>query len=132
MRDFAAASAVGALGMLVADGVWLGVLMTEFYRSHMAPVARLVENRFAPNWAAAAVVYALLGTGMALLVLPRASSGGSAAAWGAVFGLVVYGVYDFTNLATLRHWPLALTMVDVTWGAAACGLCSFLAWSASR
>mgnify|MGYP003347140853 CR=1 FL=1 len=57
MRHFATAAAVGAVGMLVADGVWLGLLMTEFYRSHMAPVARLVENRFAPNWTAALVVY---------------------------------------------------------------------------
>ena len=78
------------------------------------------------------MVYVLLGSGIALLALPRASSGAGAAAWGAVFGVVVYGVYDFTNLATLRHWPLALTVVDVTWGAAACGLCSLLAWSASR
>ena len=26
-------------------------------------------------------------------------------------------VYDFTNYATLRQWPCALTLVDMAWGA---------------
>jgi uncharacterized membrane protein len=61
----------------------------------------------------------LLGTGIALFVIPRASTASSAAAFGALLGLVVYGVYDFTNYATLRQWPFALTLVDVTWGSLA-------------
>ena len=35
-----------------------------------------------------------------------------AAAYGALFGLVVYGVYDFTNYSTLRQWP---SPALVTW-----------------
>jgi uncharacterized membrane protein len=42
-----------------------------------------------------------------------------AAGYGALFGLVVYGVYDFTNYSTLRQWPFVLTLVDVLWGAVA-------------
>ena len=42
-----------------------------------------------------------------------------AAVRGALFGVVVYGVYDFTNYSTLRQWPFALTLVDVAWGAVA-------------
>ena len=38
---------------------------------------------------------------------------------GALFGLVVYGVYDFTNYSTLRQWPFALALADVAWGTAA-------------
>src|SRR6187399_3334922 len=112
-------AAVGAVAFMVLDGVWLGLVMKHFYREQMAPIARLADGGIAPNWPAAFVVYMLLGGGIALVVIPRALTVSSAAAFGAVFGLVVYGVYDFTNYATLRQWPFALTLVDTAWGALA-------------
>jgi uncharacterized membrane protein len=112
-------AALGAVAFMVLDGVWLGVVMKGFYRDQLAPIVRLVDGGIAPNWPAAVVVYALLGIGIALFVVPRASTIPSAAAYGALFGLVVYGVYDFTNYSTLRQWPFVLTLADVAWGAAA-------------
>ena len=112
-------AAVGALAFMVLDGLWLGVLMKNFYRDQLAPNMRLSEGAIAPNWPAALVVYALLGAGIALFVIPRAPTLGSAAGYGALFGLVVYGVYDFTNYSTLRQWPFVLTLADVAWGAVA-------------
>lgn len=35
---------------------------------------------------------------------------------GAILGLAAYGTYDITNLATLRNWPLAMSLVDMAWG----------------
>jgi uncharacterized membrane protein len=97
---------LGAVAFMVLDGLWLGVLMKNFY------------------WPAAFVVYVLLGAGIALFVIPRAPSVPQAAAYGALFGLVVYGVYDFTNYSTLRQWPLALVFVDVSWGIVASAACA--------
>src|SRR3954452_9359157 len=112
-------AALGAVAFMVLDGVWLGVLMKNFYRDQLAPIVRLADGGIAPNWPAAIVVYALLGTGIAMFVIPRASTASLAAAYGALFGLVVYGVYDFTNYSTLRQWPFVLTLSDVAWGTAA-------------
>ena len=112
-------AALGAVAFMVLDGVWLGVLMKDFYREQLAPIVRLADGGIAPNWPAAFVVYVLLGTGIALFVVPRAATVSSAAGYGALFGLVVYGVYDFTNYSTLRQWPFVLTLADVAWGAAA-------------
>ena len=106
-------AAIGAVAFMVLDGVWLGLLMKNFYREQLAPIVRLADGGIAPNWPAAFVVYALLGTGIALFVIPRASTVSLAAAYGALFGLVVYGVYDFTNYSTLRQWPFVLTLADV-------------------
>ena len=111
---------VGAVAFMVLDGVWLGLLMKNFYRDQLAPIVRLADGGIAPNWPAAFVVYALLGTGIALFVIPRATTVSLAAVYGALFGLVVYGVYDFTNYSTLRQWPLVLTLADVAWGVVAC------------
>jgi len=115
---------LGAVGFMVLDGVWLGLLMKDFYRDQLAPIARLGTGGIAPNWPAAFVVYALLGAGIALFVIPRAPSVSLAAVYGALFGLVVYGVYDFTNYSTLRQWPLALVVADVAWGVAASAACA--------
>ena len=112
-------AAVGAVAFMLLDGVWLGLLMRNFYRERLAPIVRLADGGIAPNWPAAFVVYALLGAGIALFVIPRAGSISLAAAYGALFGLVVYGVYDFTNYSTLRQWPFVLTLADTAWGALA-------------
>jgi uncharacterized membrane protein len=112
-------AAFGAVAFMVLDAVWLGVLMKNFYRNQLAPIVRLADGGIAPNWPAAFVVYVLLGTGIALFVIPRAPTVSLAAVYGVLFGLVVYGVYDFTNYSTLRQWPFVLTMADVAWGAVA-------------
>ena len=63
-------AAVGAVAFMVLDGLWLGVLMKDFYRDQLAPIVRLADGGIAPNWPAAFVVYALLGTGIAALRHP--------------------------------------------------------------
>ena len=35
---------------------------------------------------------------------------------GALLGLVCYATYDLTNLATMKDWPLVVTVVDLIWG----------------
>ena len=125
-------AAMGAVVFMALDGVWLGVLMKNFYRDQLAPIVRLADGGIAPNWPAAFVVYALLGAGIALFVVPRAATVSLAAAYGALFGLVVYGVYDFTNYATLRQWPFVLTVADVAWGTVASAACAAIVRSTAR
>lgn len=119
---------VSILGFLVLDGLWLGVVMKDFYVRHLGPIGRITDGSFTPVWAAAAPVYVLLGIGVALFAVPRATSLGSAAAFGALFGLVVYGVYDLTNYSTLAQWPAIVTIADMLWGTIACAgvaMCTF-------
>ena len=110
---------IGAVAFMALDAIWLGLLMKDFYRAQLAPIVRLADGGIAPNWPAAFVVYALLGTGIAVFVIPRAPTVTLAAGYGALLGLVVYGVYDFTNYSTLRQWPFVLTLTDVAWGVVA-------------
>jgi uncharacterized membrane protein len=121
--QFLKSLALGTLAYMILDAIWLGVLMKNTYRDQLAPIARMADGGLAPNWTAAVCVYLLLGAGVALLSAPRAHGLGSAALHGAAFGLVVYGVYDLTNFATLRQWPLAITLIDIGWGIAA-GACA--------
>jgi uncharacterized membrane protein len=35
---------------------------------------------------------------------------------GGLLGLIMYATYDLTNLATLKDWPVTITLIDLAWG----------------
>ena len=77
------------------------------------------------------LVYVLIPAGLVLFVRPMLGNNASlwqALAWGAAYGLVVYGVYDLTNLAVLEKWSLRMTLADIAWGCTLCGLTSGFMW----
>ena len=105
---------VAFVTFLVIDGLWLTVIAKNFYAKHlgylMAPT---------PNLIAAGVFYVIYVFALVILILSPALEKGSlmTAIWtGALFGLCAYAAYDLTNLATIRDWPLLITVVDLIWG----------------
>ena len=122
---FFAAYAATLSGLVALDMLWLGIVAKAHYA---AAIAHLLAPR--PGVTAALVFYSLFALGlMHFAVTPNAQSPG----WGktlsaaALFGFFTYMTYDLTNLATLRGWPIGLSILDVAWGmtvsvcAAACG-----------
>lgn len=108
---------------LLLDYLWLGVLMPEFYSQQLGSLARRAGNDMDVIWWSASLVYLIIPAGLIWFVLPKRRT----FLWGSVFGVILYGVYDFTNYATLSGWPLALVFLDTLWGAIICGVTSFLA-----
>lgn len=97
------------------DMVWLGLVAKGFYRDQIGSLMRA-----GVNWPAAIVFYLLFILGLVVFVIAPAMDKGSwarAVLYGALFGLITYATYDLTNLATLRDWPVLLTIVDLIWGA---------------
>jgi len=121
MNRTLAAYAATAVALLVIDMVWLGVIAKPLYQQGighlMAPQPRL--------WAAA-LFYLLYPGGLVLFaVLPNSrAEWPQTALMGAAFGLFAYATYDLTNLATLRDWPLGLSLIDTLWGAAVSAVAS--------
>jgi uncharacterized membrane protein len=108
---------IAAIVFALLDTIWLGFVMRDFYRAELGPISLLAaDGSFAPIWAAALPVYVLLAAGVVMFVLPRAASVPTAAGWGALSGFIVFGVYDLTNLSTLRGYSLKLTVADIAWG----------------
>ena len=52
----------------------------------------------------------------AIAVLRSGGGWPQAALNGALLGLVAYGTYDLTNQATLKTWPITITLIDMSWG----------------
>ena len=121
--------------VLALDGVWLGILMKQFYKAELGVLARRQGDALNPIWWAALVVYLMLPLGIIWFVLPRVSEANlilSAALWGFIFGVITYGVYDWTNYATLESWPIKMTIVDMFWGGTICGISSIAASTLDR
>lgn len=120
--------------VLVADFVWLSA-MKSFYSRELGEVLRRSADGLAPRWGAAVLVYVLIPAGIVLFVRPHLSGDATPAAalgWGAVFGLILYGVYDLTNLAMLDKWTLSVTAADMAWGSGMSALASLLMRSTEK
>lgn len=116
---------------LLIDLTYLGWIMPKFNKTQLGPLARLKGEALAPLWWAAGVVYLLIPLGIVLFALPRVNPASplmSSLAWGFVYGITLYGVYDFTNLSTLANWPVALSFADTAWGGVLCALVTAAAY----
>lgn len=97
------------------DMTWLGLVATSFYKSQ---IGFLMKTDI--NWTAAVIFYLLFIVGLVIFAIEPAVSRSSwthALIFGALFGFFTYATYDLTNLATLKDWPLFVSLVDMTWGA---------------
>jgi uncharacterized membrane protein len=102
------------LVFLAIDLVWLGTVAKSFYAEQLKG---LISPR--PNLPAAVIFYALFIVGLLIFAIGPgvAAHSGLADLWrGTLYGFFTYATYDLTNLATLRNWPLKLTLVDLVWG----------------
>lgn len=110
---------IALVSFLVLDFAWIGVIMKNFNMKQLADIGRIENGQFNVLFPAAIPVYFIMAFLVVGFVLPRftqTSSLGQVALWGALMGFAVYGVYDLTNLAILKNYPLPFAIVDMAWG----------------
>ena len=110
----------------VIDMVWLVLVAKKFYQGQ---IGFLMKPDI--NWFAAIIFYLLFIAGLIIFVISPAVEKHSwvhALLFGALFGLITYATYDLTNLATLKDWPLLVTVVDLIWGTVLASSISLIAY----
>ncbi len=115
---------VALIVFLVIDLLWLGLIAKNLYSKQIGHL--MSEN---VNWIAAIVFYLLFIVGLVFFVIMPAIEKGSwsyALLVGFLFGLITYATYDLTNLATLKDWPISITIIDLVWGSSLGGLVSMI------
>jgi len=96
------------------DFIWLSNASDRFYRIMLGDL--LTEK---PNLLVCALFYLVYVSGGVVFAVGPALNGGAwttAMLLGAILGLIAYGTYDFTNLATIKDWPVVVSVVDLVWG----------------
>lgn len=135
ITSYAVAYTATALVFFGLDFVWLSTVSTGFYRSRIGSL--LLDQ---PNLGVAGLFYLVYVAGIVHFAVMPAVNGTSwttALVNGALLGLVAYGTYDMTNLATLKSWSVSVSVVDMMWGialTATAATCGYLvaAWSAAK
>lgn len=112
--------------LLVIDFVWLSMMMKSFYAKQ---IGHLTSS--SPVIIAAVIFYILYTIGLVFFVVQPAFQSNlvflKVFLYGALFGLVAYGTYDLTNQATLKDWPVLVTIIDLAWGSLMTGAVSVIA-----
>jgi uncharacterized membrane protein len=114
MLDFVYQLLIAGAIMGVLDAVWLGVVAKKLYHDELGSMLAAK-----PNMVAALVFYVIFVVGVVVFVVMPAVAAGElkvAVGLGALLGLVTYATYDLTNLATLKHFPIKIVIIDLIWG----------------
>ena len=97
--------------LIIGDVLWVGFIADKFYTSHIGHLRGPIQ------WSGAILFWLIYTLGILLFVVyPYMNSTSKTVIYGALFGFIAYSVYNLTNQATLRDWPITVVVVDVLWG----------------
>ncbi|MEA5026734.1 MAG: DUF2177 family protein [Erysipelotrichaceae bacterium] len=111
---------------LLIDMVWLLFISKNLYSRYLG---YLMTSKV--NFGAAFLFYLLFVVGLMVFVIQPAlvsNNPNSALLFGLLFGLVTYATYDLTNLATVKDWPLLITVIDLAWGSFVSGSTAWISY----
>jgi uncharacterized membrane protein len=105
------------------DLVWLGWVMKDFNTRALSNIARMSDGHLELLKFPALLTYIVMAVGLTAFVAPKVFSGTlvTSFAWGSLLGFTIYAVFDLTNLAILKDYPLMFAVVDIAWGTFAFG-----------
>ena len=105
---------VSFITFLFLDAIWLGLIARGFYSKHLS--LYLTDNVI---WPSAFIFYIIFNIGLLIFViLPsiEKNSYSTLLIYSILYGLVTFATYDLTNHATIKDWPLIVSIVDMSYG----------------
>lgn len=99
---------VSAIIMLILDAIYL-TSSSAFFSNIVANIQR---TALILKPMGAIVCYIFLIFGLYYFILKDKRSPADAF----LLGIIIYGVYEATNYAILKKWPVSATIIDTLWG----------------
>jgi uncharacterized membrane protein len=112
---------ISGITMLALDAIYLTVNKQAFLDQIVNIQRTVMQFRIVP----AIICYILLIFGLYYFIIRKKRSILDAF----IFGLVIYGVYDATNYATLKNYPLNLAIMDTVWGGTLMAATTFITYT---
>ena len=107
---------ISTIILLVLDIIWITTYMGKRYQGQIFDIQ---GSKMKPKPIQAFLSYILMVIGLNVFVLPNIRKGcelQDSLKYGLTFGIVLYGVYDFTAGAVLNKWNTKLAVIDIVWG----------------
>ena len=105
---------LSAIVFVILDGFYLNLTKGYFNRQ----VKSIQGSEIKANFVAVGITYIFLIYGLNYFIIQKNRPVKDAA----LLGLVIYAVYEFTNLSIFTNWSILSTIIDTTWGAVLFGL----------
>jgi uncharacterized membrane protein len=100
---------LAAVIFVILDGIYLNLIKGYFNKQ----VKAIQGSDIQINFIATAITYIFLIFGINYFIIQKHKSIQDAA----ILGLIIYGVYELTNLALFKNWSILTVIIDTTWGA---------------
>jgi len=112
----------------LADLVWIGYIMKNYYVFWLAHLIRPMSQFAFSHGLSAVITWILIISGIYFFVIPRSIDQSSCNTFlcGALFGAILYGLYETTNYAVIYEWSFLMVLVDIMWGSFLCGVTTLL------
>ncbi len=114
MKLLITATLISALIFLIIDVIWLSFSVKSFYRPNIGHL--LLDT---PVMWAAILFYLIYVIGLAVVIIEPSLNYQYTQKFlikAFMFGLVAYGTYNLTNMATIKGWSPNVVFVDMIWG----------------
>ena len=114
MKLILSATLLTALIFLIIDIIWLSYAVKSFYKPN---IGHLLLDK--PVMWAAAMFYIIYVFGIGVVLIEPSIHLDNIISFlfkAFVFGLVAYGTYNLTNMATVKGWSPSVVIVDMLWG----------------
>jgi uncharacterized membrane protein len=101
--------------VLILDAIWISSQLPSYQR-----ITESIQGmKMSVRWLPALITYGLIILGLYLILLysQREPSNLKVTLFAFCFGLVSYGIYNFTNLSILNKYTWGLATKDTLWGA---------------
>ena len=99
---------LSAIVLIVIDSVYLNIMKGYFENQ----VKKVQGTSIKLNFVGAAICYIFLIVGLNYFIIKPHRSVQDAF----LLGLVIYGVYETTNLALFSNWSVLTVLIDTLWG----------------
>ncbi|MGY3703282.1 hypothetical protein BW731_02950 [Vagococcus martis] len=125
MNQFLKLFGISAVIFLIFDLFWLLVVSKNLYQTFIGEL--LGDVKITP----AIIFYFVYLVGVVFFVLIPGIDKQSifyTIFSGALFGFICYSTYDLTNLATIKNWPVTMTIIDLVWGTSVTAITSAIVY----
>lgn len=109
---------------LVIDAPVLFIINKDMYAKQFLRINQGEMNINNRTYISAIISYILLAVGLYMFVLKDNNDMILQKAF--LFGIVIYGIYNATNLATINEFGIKESVVDTLWGGIICTIITFL------
>ncbi len=122
---------IGIPLLMVIDYLWINILNKKFYLKSFKGIGRVDEKGWNIWFFPGLLSWMLIIFGIVFFVFNLASNNTEFFLYGAAMGFLIYGIYDTTNLATLKNYSKSFALIDTLWGTLLCGLISLILYRIS-